>query len=178
MLRLAIGTVLLFATSASRAEEFGRKGQLSPFGGVAFQHMTQNGTDFTHLTIRPGAFYFVADRFALGLQASAGYDSPGVENGFRIGHTNTWGLAPAVAVAVPLGERLSLFPQAAVDFAWSVYSTTGTDHAMAANVFAPLLFIPVPHFFLGLGPELLWTFDGVNSGRVIIGLSGGVGGWF
>jgi hypothetical protein len=178
MPRLLLAGFIVLSARTALAQEFGRKGQIVPLGGVSFSAASEKGTSEKHLRVQPAAFYFLTDQFALGLEAGMGYDTPALDNGFPVANVLSWNVEPAIAAAFRIGDRFALFPQAGVSFAWSSYSDGGSAHSIQSEAFAPFLFIPVPHFFLGIGPVLQWTLDGVNSGRVVWGFSTVIGGWF
>jgi hypothetical protein len=80
------------------------------------------------------------------------------------------------AYDVPLDRWFSLFVST------SLYGIQrgGTDAVWGAAAFAPLLFHPANHFFLGLGPSFALDLFGSGSApkATVFGLRSLVGGYF
>ena len=49
---------------------------------------------------------------------------------------------------------------------------------VAIDGFAPLLFIPAPHFFIGFGPRMYVDVTGAGATQKSFGLSSEIGGYF
>ncbi|HEY2028875.1 MAG TPA: hypothetical protein VGH20_06670 [Myxococcales bacterium] len=180
--------LILSVGAAAHAEDrFGSGGQIVPFGNAAVARTSSGGLSQTVVSLAPGALWFAADGFALGLQARLSYASGvagsiTVVNGVPVSSVNApsvWavGLAPEVATVLHLGDRLALFPQASFGFL-SVSGGNASAHALDLTVFAPVVFIPVPHLFLGFGPFIDWVVSGDASGNNTFGLQSQIGGWF
>ena len=151
---------------------FGEAGQIVPQGSVKFGYTTGNG-DRSDIAIEPGALYFIMDNLAVG--GSVTLDRVGVSGG----STTTVGIAPTAAYNLPLVDKLTLFPQAALVLVHtSIADTSGTVIALSA--FAPVLYHVTSHFFLGAGPLL--SFDLIvpsgMSHSFVIELETTIGGYF
>ena len=166
------------------AAQFGGHGQVVPFGSLSFSHASSAGVTSNEVFLQPGAFVFAIDHLAVGLSLHFVYvHEEGVVN---VGGANLptsvsetlFGVSPMVGAAFNLTDALSLFPQLGVD----LLHESSTNAFMPAqtvgelDAFVPLLFSPVEHFFVGLGPYLDWTFHGPDG--TTIGLRTTIGGWF
>lgn len=179
----AIVAALLCAAAARGEDRFGARGQVVPFGGIGYSHSAGNGLSSDSVSLAPGVLWFVDDGFALGLSALFGYRSLSQPTpGFPSTTSKTsFGATPMAAAAFPLSERVAFFPQAGVSYSWLRDTSSGlaqTSHSVILQGFAPLLFIPAPHFFLGFGPSLSWIVEGVDSNTVAVGLVSQIGGYF
>lgn len=169
--------LLAVLLSAAPAESLGARGQVVPFGGLGFGYSSSNGESQTSLSFAPGALYFFGDRIAAGGQFVLDWRSGG-SGTFSTPAVTTVGIAPEVAAVLPLGDpRVALFPQLSLSYANS--SGGGSSaHEISLNAFAPLVFAPAPHIYLGFGPSLGWVIEGSGSGSWGLGLSSQIGGWF
>jgi hypothetical protein len=167
------------------AAPFGARGQVVPFGSLSFSHINPgNGApSWNNYSLEPGVFVFAMDHLALGLAAR--YDYRGREitfTGFSAiaGSAKEIGILPKAGIALNLSESLSLFPQLGVDlYHYSPTTLSGSEGTYAElETFVPLLFSPVSHFFVGIGPYFEWTFTGAVSGQNEFGLQSIIGGWF
>src|SRR5437660_442516 len=179
----AIVAALLCAAAARGEDRFGARGQVVPFGGIGYSHSAGNGVSSDSVSLSPGALWFVDDGFALGLSAFFGYRSLSQPTTFGQITTSTtsFGGTPMAAAALPLAERVAFFPQAGVSYFWQRGSGGGftqTSHSVILQGFAPLLFIPASHFFLGFGPSLSWIVEGAGSDTIAVGLVSQIGGYF
>jgi hypothetical protein len=199
---LAALTALLAFPNAARAQEpapapeaarFGTSGVLSISSdfqaGIKGQLFSApSGGDPNGLfsvTLAPALDYFVADHVSLGGQVVLLYARNG---GAKL---TAFGLGPRIGYEFPLSEKVSLWPKLSI-----IYATANVDSgvstlggsvtfdgwSLAVDVFAPLLFHVVPHFFLGFGPDLSTELVAKASGKDAIKTTsiGGlftVGGW-
>jgi len=168
--RVLLGA-LLIGVGARAEDRFGRHGQVVPFGSIAFQHSGGNGTDFNSVALFPGALWFAADNFALGGSVGYAHSWGGIVS---TGHLLT--VSPQVGVAIPLGDRAALFPRFGLDFL--TFWNGGSSTSMAIRVFAPVLFFPVPHFFIGFGPQFEVIAGGNSAGQWLTGALSEIGGYF
>lgn len=150
------------------AEQFGQVGQiaLSSAFDLDFQYrMIAPGKGLpsrssTHVVISPALDIFLRKNLALG----------GV---IRIAHTSadtvreTGALvAPTLGYNVLVARRLSFFPKIGLGFAYKtttlvtpqVGERTQVGWRLAAQISLPLLFHPVPNFFVGFGPVVSRDF--------------------
>jgi hypothetical protein len=178
---------------------FGERGELVVTGDVASSAFwtTYDGTGSSNLSIAfaPGLDYFVADHVALGVAVQATYSNVIGLDGASVVHTTTTSVSitPRVAVDVPLGRWLSLYPRAGVYVGYEVQneeeagSANDSTQAFAGlDLFVPLLVHPAPHLFVGFGPtvrhDLAHSYvhpDGAGEQvlATTVGLGFIVGGW-
>jgi len=162
---------LLFAGAAARAESaFGSHGQIVPFGGIGYSH-TGGGADFNQIGFAPGAMYFPTNNVAIGGQLIYIFDD------FAGNAVHSLGFEPLVGFGVPLADKVAFFPRVGMRFVWA-FQSGGTGNQVSIDGFAPLLFIPAPHLYIGFGPQLF--VDVANSGakQTSFGLGSEIGGYF
>jgi hypothetical protein len=138
-------------------------------------------SDFSTFELAPAIDYFIIPQLSLGGQILFTY-----EGNDNVSST-AFGIGPRIGFNLPLGAMFSLFPRA------GFYITHITDSTEAGGVtvsqsatyfglflYAPFLWHPVPHFFIGLGPGLRGYVAGGNESahRLTISLESTVGGWF
>jgi hypothetical protein len=183
MARRAIVVLLLTGAAVHAEDEFGRRGQVVPFGSISFQHGGGNGVDFNSVGLFPGALWFAADNVAIG--GSIGY---GQSWGTQVPETHVFTVEPQLGFSIPLGDRAALFPQIGVDYVhqWQsgmtlpggVVFVGGSSNLLTVRAFAPVLFVPVPHFFVGFGPQFSVVAAGTPSGQWLLGTTTEIGGYF
>lgn len=167
--------------SDSPSGRFGEQGQkaVSSDAGLSISNTSISGVDgsTTTLILRPAVDWFFTDSISLGGFVGVEYNSsPG-------GSSTVISLGPRLGYNLPLAERLSLWPK----LGFSLASTSFDDDAIVGdedesntsvqlNLFAPLMFHPVQHFFLGLGPALDQDLSGdAKATTVAVRLT--LGGW-
>jgi hypothetical protein len=120
-----------------------------------------NGGSATRFGLAPTLDYFVIDNLSLGAQvlvdlitlspASPGQGQPTPQSTT----ITTLGIAPQVGYNIALGDTFSFWPKAFFAYATSTSSNNGPSLAVSAvGLFAPLLYHPVRHFYVGLGPNV------------------------
>jgi hypothetical protein len=173
---------LLLCTAAASAEErFGTRGQIVPLGSIGYVHSSGSNS----FSIAPGLFWFPIDHLALGMSTRLGYTTGGTVLVSTTGGASavsstsftSLGLAPAVAGVISLGGGAALFPQGTVQFNWFWFSG-GSLNEVDLNAFVPVIFMPVPHLFLGFGPFIDGQVSGSGSREAAFGLQSQIGGWF
>ena len=182
------GPALPEVRSDSPSGAFGGKGQVavSSDAGLSISNTSISGIDgsTTTLVLRPAVDYFIADYISVGGFLGLEYNStPG-------GSNTTFSIGPRVGYNIPLSSRLSLWPK--VGFSFASTSQTQDDVAIPGggtieandesntsvqlNLFAPFMFHPVEHFFIGLGPAFDLDLGGDNKATTIaVRLT--LGGW-
>lgn len=158
---------------------FGGKGQLavSSDAGLSLSNTSVSGADgsTTTLVLRPAIDYFVADYISVGGFLGLEYTSTGG------GSSTTFSVGPRVGYNIPLSESFSLWPKVGFSFASTsqdqddVESESNTS--LQLNLFAPFMFHPVEHFFIGLGPAFDLDLTGDNKATTIA-VRLALGGWF
>jgi len=220
---LAAATLALPAAARADGSHFGGAGQLAisddqslggatnvGSGGVvpsapsststaSFQFATvgNNGGSGTEFSVAPAADYFVIPNLSVGGNILFGVFSPAHGNG--PGATATlFGIAPRVGYNIPITDMISFWPKVYFSYLTVNASSNGNSsgaNAAAIGLFAPLMFVPTPHFFLGIGPDFstqlssnatgTTTVNGVsqNGTQALpkvtqVGLQATIGGWF
>jgi hypothetical protein len=159
-----------FAPAPAAAGGFGAEGQLAlSMGATAdqpfFFHKTSGGGWQLH--VEPAADYFIVPHVSVGGRVVYDHDSGG--------GSNAVGLAARAGYDLAIDDRFSFWPLGglAVTYA-SGNHTSHTDTWVTA--FAPVLFHPAPHFFVGLGPSVNIHLSG--PGGTEYGVDSIIGGWF
>lgn len=167
---------------------FGASGQLaiSSDAGFSLSNTSLSGADgsSTALVLRPAVDYFVVDNLSLGGFLGLDYNTaPG-------GSSTAMSIGPRIGYNLPFSERWSVWPKLGLSFASTsqkvddVTLPTGevvegrdeTSTSLQLNIFAPVMFHPVEHFFLGLGPAFDLDLTGDNKATTIaVRLT--LGGW-
>jgi hypothetical protein len=148
------------------------------FVGYSESNGGQSGSD---VLIQPALDYFVIDHLSVGGLVKFELQSGGNDQ------ATSFGVGPRVGYNIPIVDVLSFWPDLFLRFdTTSRNNNNGSDTAFTMGVFGPVLFHPVPHFFLGLGPilstEVTHTFS--NNGRsgdapklTEYGVMSTIGGW-
>jgi hypothetical protein len=158
----------------SPSGRFGLKRQLavSSDAGLSISNTSVSGIDgsSTTLVLRPAVDYFVADNLSVGGFLGVEYNSaPG-------GSSTAISVGPRVGYNIPLSERFSLWPKLGLSFASTTQKTddvgpiAGEDESSTSlqlNLFAPFMFHPVEHFFIGFGPAFDLDLSGDNKATTI-----------
>ncbi len=164
---------------------------------------SDNGGSDWSLNLHPAADYFVIQGLSVG--GFVDYTHKSVSTSDTLGtsvtiSTDSFGIGPRVGYDLPLGDVLSFWPKVGVAFTYMAtggYLATGTPagalppgngNAFTLSFDAPLLYHPVSHLFLGLGPRVstdLSSSYSPNSGASFtmpkttsFGLVFTLGGWF
>jgi hypothetical protein len=158
------------APMAAVASSFGAAGQwvasmrTGPGSGYAYFHKSGGNWE---LSIHPAIDYFITSRISIG--GVFGYTHSPAQMG-----TNILDFGARAGINLDIAGSFSFWPTAGI--AGRVHSAERvTDTSTALQIFAPFLWHPVAHAFIGLGPEFQ------------VGLSGGdyteygidfiIGGW-
>jgi hypothetical protein len=160
------------------AGQFGVRGQIaiSSDVGLFIENTSQSGVDGSTTTLRlhPALDYFVSDNLSFG--GFLGIDYTTVSGG----HTTTWALGPRVGYNIPFSPRFYVWPKGGFSFASTSISSDTADDTnttnLALNLFVPVMFHPVQHFFLGFGPALDVDLTGDVKTTTIAGRLT-IGGW-
>ena len=171
---------------------FGTPGQIvvSDDMQMALRRRSQSlmGTtiDTTSVQLRPALDYVVARNISIGGQLRIEYASG--DNGVDTTIT-TIGLVPRIGYNVALSPTSSIWPRVGLGYIHTSYDNGGSggnnfsSYTVTLDVFVPLLFQPVPHFFLGGGPfvatDLVSKLEGMDTTKTTdIGLMSTIGGYF
>lgn len=140
----------------------------------------------TVLVLRPAIDFFIADSWSVGGFLGVEYASaPG-------GSSTSVSIGPRVGYNAELTKRLSLWPKAGLAIARTSQTDEGAvlpggggtvvgqssegNTSVQLNLFVPIVFHPVDHFFLGLGPALDQDLSG-DSKATTVAVRLTIGGW-
>ena len=166
---------------------FGGKKQLaiSSDAGLSISNTSIADVDgsTTTLILRPAVDYFVIDYLSIGGFLGVQYDSTSG------GSTTAVSIGPRVGYNIPLSERFSIWPKVGFSFASTSQETddvtengvtiegeSETSTSLQLNLFAPFMFHPVQHFFIGFGPAFDLDLTG-DSKATTIAARLTLGGW-
>jgi len=68
--------------------------------------------------------------------------------------------------------------RAETNFGWQFPSPGNSTHRIFIDGYAPVLFIPVPHFYIGLGPALAVDVASSFAKQTQVGFTTEIGGYF
>lgn len=151
---------------------------------ISFNHVGENDT--STFSLAPALDYFIRPQLSVGGQVRLDFSKYPLGNAQSRSDT-VLGLGPRVGYLVPLADMFSLYPRAGIYYqhvtsstSMGMTTTSGSYNLFSFFVFAPFMFHPVPHFFVGLGPHINADFAGANEAirTFRFGLSSTVGGWF
>jgi len=166
---------------------FGDKGQItiSSDAGLSISTESISGVDgsTTKLELRPAVDYFVANNVSVGGFVGLDYVSTSGA------HSTTFAIGPRVGYNFAFSEHFSFWPKLGFSYSTSSVSIDtpaapgapassfgASGNHLALNVFAPVMFHPVQHFFLGFGPALDTDLTG-DAKRTTIAGRLTLGGW-
>lgn len=151
---------------------------ISSDASLSFQYSSRspNAGSETTFVLRPAADFFVVDNLSVGgfVLLSTQSTSSGNPN-VNTPSSTTFGIGPRVGYNIGFTPKLSFWPKGGFSFNSTSFGGA-SDSRFAIYVFAPFLFHPAEHFFVGLGPDLNVDLSGdVKTTNVGIDLT--VGGW-
>ena len=168
------------------AGRFGDKAQLTISSDAGLEIASTSVSDIdgstTKITLRPAVDYFVANNFSVG--GFIGLDYVKAADS----HATTFAIGPRVGYNLAFSEKFTVWPKLGFSYSSTDVSTevsTGPDTTtstgasgshIALNVFVPVMFHPVQHFFIGFGPALDTDLSGDARTTIIAGRLT-IGGW-
>ena len=188
--------------NTAREARFGERGELVLSGAlsasIGHYGISPEGLSSNSFGIQPAFDYFVAPDLSVGASASFRYDSltssPPGTFGQKI---VTYGLYGQLGINLWLGERVSLWPKLSLSLSQNRLTSSppatvpvgvmvdvapDVEIIVSLELYAPFLFHPARHFFVGFGPDayvdLLNSRAGVSNRRMFYGAESTVGGWF
>jgi hypothetical protein len=166
--------------ASSASGRFGLAGQkaVSSDAGLSISNTSVSGVDgsITTLILRPAVDWFIADSLSLGGFVGVEYVSA------PSGSSSVISIGPRIGYNLPVSDRLSFWPKLGFSLANTDVETDGLDDdeesntSVQLNLFAPLMFHPVQHFFLGFGPALDQDLSG-DAKATTIAARLTIGGW-
>ena len=184
MILRTIAALLTVASAVHAEDRFGHRGQIVPFGSLSFRHTSLGNSDTNSVWIGPGVLWFPADSIAIGISPLYAY-TKGIpfagQTAVLPQGIHSIGFEPILGVAIPAGDRVTIFPRFSIRFLWNLPENGGTSlDLITMRGFVPLVFSPVSHFYIGFGPEFS-TDISVNNNfakETGFGLASEIGGWF
>jgi len=184
---VAVAVALVLTASVAGAQDvygFGGPGQVAISSDFSTQigiHSEiapdgNNPSSTTTVMLAPAADVFVAQNFSVGGQMLLSWQRSGSRDMTGLG------IGPRVGYDVPIADKFSFWPKGGVVYmGWNAEDFSGAR--LTAFVYAPFLFHPAPHFFVGFGPWFdmdLWSrWRGEAANRNLdLALTATVGGWF
>jgi len=148
---------------AAYGPSFGNAGQIAISddlrAGLIYSTLSEGDASVTDLQLQPAIDYFVIPNLSIGGQLSIRYNTQDDGAGGNL-NTTLVGVLPRIGYNIPLGSTVSIWPRLAFGYV-HVSADTGVSGAasvsgytVALEVFAPIIFHPAPHFFIGGGPLL------------------------
>lgn len=175
-------------SAASPSGRFGLKGQkaVSSDAGLSISNISVSGADgsATTLVLRPAIDWFISDSLSIGGFVGVEYaKAPG-------GSSSAVSVGPRVGYNLPVAARVSVWPKAGLAIARTTQNDEGatlpngvvlgdeddSNTSLQLNLFVPVMFHPVQHFFLGLGPALDQDLSG-DSKATTVAVRLTLGGW-
>lgn len=123
---------------------------------IDFQYASanNNGGSATQFGLAPAADYFIIDNLSIGGQVLFSLASTSPSQGTGVSVT-TFGIAPQVGYNIGITDNISFWPKLFFGYESTSVSNNGGSYSEAAlGIYAPFLYHPVQHFFLGIGPNL------------------------
>jgi hypothetical protein len=172
-------TALPAVAANSPAGIFGDRHELAISSDAGFElsntNLSGQGGSTTTLTLRPAVDYFVIDSLSIGGFLGLDYTAP------PGGSTTAFSIGPRVGYNLRFSERFSVWPKIGFSFASTtekrdavtlpdgtrVDPTDTTNTSVQLNIFVPVMFHPVQHFFIGLGPAFDLDLSGSNKATTI-----------
>jgi hypothetical protein len=189
-----------YAPPMPRRARFGDQGALAITSdmNVAFVGQSTNIPGSTGdspsewtLTLRPSADYFVIQGLSVGGFVEYSHTNISTPNqngpGSQQNSADTFGFGPRVGYNIPFTDAVSWWPLAGLSFSTTSASGNNSSNAWTIFLYAPFLYHPVSHFFLGLGPVLSTDVasnasqngtSGPGPKVTTYGLQFTIGGWF
>jgi hypothetical protein len=151
------------------------------------QSLQGQSAETTRIQLQPAIDYFVSPNVSIGGQVRIAFESKD-NGGGTTNDVTTLGLLPRIGYNVALSPTSSIWPRAALGYVHTSSDSyngqvTASGYIVSLEVFVPLVFQPVPHFFLGGGPfvttDLISKLEGTDSVKTTnIGLQSTIGGYF
>lgn len=143
-------------------------------GALEVRRRTQPDTPAsTSITLLPAFDYFVIRNLSLGAVAGVKYAKTGDNR------TTDFQLGPRVGYDFELSEKFSIWPKLGLMYAHAKFEDhdgSEKNDALQLNLFAPFMFHPAQHFFVGFGPFVETDLNG-DSRVTQWGLKLTLGGW-
>lgn len=150
---------------------------ISSDAGFSISHTSISGIDgsTTSLILRPAVDWFVIDSLSIGGFLGVEYDKTPGDSSTAVT------VGPRVGYNLRFSDRFSVWPKVGFSFASTsqktdaetladgtvVPSQSVSSTSLQLNLFLPVLFHPVQHFFIGVGPAFDLDLTGDNKATTI-----------
>ncbi|HET6283280.1 MAG TPA: hypothetical protein VFH73_20150 [Polyangia bacterium] len=175
------------AGGADLAAGFGVLGQLVVSDDIAlsFIHQSQGNASGWNINVQPALDFFIAPNISVGGAIAIVHGSSS-QSGVSGTDVTLIGIAARAGYALRLTEMLSLWARLSLGYAhtsFSLGSMSFSGYEIPLQIFAPILFHPVQHFFIGVGPifsfQLANKVEGMSADKQTnIGLQSTIGGYW
>lgn len=189
---VALASCMMLASTSAWADggdAFGRKGQFVPSGDLSlYGEWTKSpgGSSSSSVTFSasPMLGYFVIDNVLVGAGLYAAVRAP--EGGSS---SSGLGFSLRGGYNYNLLQSISILPELILNYASTSLTVSGdkyTSNVFALEIFVPVLWHVVPHFFVGIGPDFhtdlssttsVGNASGDGSKVTAFGLATTIGGW-
>lgn len=177
---IAAAAVVLPSSALADGPTFGRRGQLvisddQSFGLIGasgalapatpgstsmasaqYATVSDGGGTGGAFVVAPALDFLVIDGLSLGGSLLFGVLSPAHGSGQGVSET-LFGIAPRIGYNIPITSVVSFWPKAYFGYTTATASSgnqSASTNQTAVGLYAPFMFHLVPHFFLGLGPNV------------------------
>jgi hypothetical protein len=143
------------------------------------------------LSLKPSLDYFVIQGLSIGgfvEWTHTNSSSPSSTGGSSTTlNGDTFGIGPRVGYNIPIVDAVSWWPLVSAIYSSTSFSDNTSRNAFTLGIYAPFLYHPVSHFFMGLGPVLATDVSanasaggvsGSGPKTTTYGLQFTIGGWF
>jgi hypothetical protein len=137
--------------------------QSSNSGSPDFQLRIHSGGGW-NLHLRPALDTFLLSNFSVGGVVGFGYGSG----------NSTFEIGARAGYVLPIVNQVAFWPTGGIYFSYTTGNHMSQNHTYL-GIFAPFLYVPTPHFFVGLGPTFNQGLSGGNGQDY--GLDFTLGGW-
>ena len=180
---------------------FGSQGQLVISTDIPLHRMTEPAVAIVHESssasgsgsetmygIAPAADYFMAPNLSVGGSVGIVHGDASIGGAFGSGTATVTeiGISARVGYNIALTDAISLWPRLSLGYEHDSFSGGGgsvSGYTIPLVIFAPFLWHPAQHFFMGGGPivytELADKISGMDAGKITdIGIEATLGGYF
>ena len=170
---------------------FGERGQFVVSSNLDFtlqrNSFSMGGGSNTVFSITPALDYFVSPNFSVGGLVTFGYTSDVPLLGGISGDQTVFGLGGRAGYNIVLTNVVTLWINGGLVYFHDSYDAgaagDSSGNRLQLQVFAPLLWHPASHFFIGVGPafatDLVNKFEGMNQPKqTSFGLLSTIGGYW
>lgn len=172
---------------------FGERGQFVVSSDLDFSltrtSVSMGGGSSVLFSVTPSLDYFISPNFSVGGLVTFTHQTNAFDlgGGFGVADKTVFGLGARAGYHLVLTDVLSLWARLGLVFTHDSYDAGSagdfSGNLFQLQLFAPLLWHPAPHFFIGAGPslatDLMSSFEGNDRAKVTsFGILSTVGGYW